>query len=326
MNILIPFQILVFVLVPLLVPRGVAAPAVAAEFTPAAFHAKLTAPPDRISYAGLPTAEPRSPEPIRKDPQNLGVAVSAKSALIIDRKTGAVLYAKEPEQVHSIASLSKLMTTLVVFDQGFVPSKKITIEAGDHRTGSIEYFLTGETVTARDLLYVALVGSSNTATAALARSTGLTAAEFAEKMNQKAKALGMDTATFSEPTGLDDQNRGSARDVARLAREAFQNPELAQAMTARSYAFSPAGDGNPLRTVKSTDELLGGILNQGAYKITAGKTGTLGVGTGYHVAVSVADDANREVIVVVLGSESNTARFTDAKALAVWAFDAYTWQ
>lgn len=78
--------------------------------------------------------------------------------------------------------------------------------------------------------------------------------------------------------------------------------------------------------MRSTDLLLGGMLNRGEYHIVGGKTGTLGVETGYHVALAVASDKkHRDILVVVLGSDSQIGRFQDAKALAVWSFDSYVW-
>jgi D-alanyl-D-alanine endopeptidase (penicillin-binding protein 7) len=282
---------------------------------------------------GLPLAEDRNPEPEqrgpslrKKDPQNLGVEVSAGSALVADRETGAMLFAKEPDRVHSVASLTKLMTALVVAGGNLEWDTPVRISAGDLRPGGIEYFLVGEEVTRRDLLHASLIGSSNTATAALARSSDLPPEEFVARMNRKAADLGMETARFVEPTGLDPGNRASARDLFLLARAAFGDPEIAKVVVKREHALTArSGARVRRRTVKSTDLLLGGMLNQGEYRIAGGKTGTLGAETGYHVAVAVTEEQGRSVLVVVLGSESNLARFQDAKALAVWAFDAYDW-
>jgi D-alanyl-D-alanine carboxypeptidase len=329
MNVLIPLQLLVFFVVPLLLPLAAVAPAEAKSEPLAAerLHAALVAPRGVLAaLPGLPPAGERR-EPVRKDPRNLGVTVSAKSALVVDRKSGAVLFTKGADAEHAIASLTKLMTALVVLDAAPDLSREITIQAGDRRGGGVEYFIPGETVTVKDLLYVSLVGSSNTATAALARSTGLSTEEFTRRMNAKAAALGLESSRFNDPTGLDDANRGTARDIAIMAGAAFANPEIAKVATTGEYSFKPKNSRTAgARTIKSTDLLLKSLLNQGDYRITGAKTGTLGAETGYHLAVAVAAGDGREVLVVVLGSDSDAARFEDAKALAYWAFDSYDWK
>jgi D-alanyl-D-alanine endopeptidase (penicillin-binding protein 7) len=327
MNILIPLQLLVFFFVPLMMPREVAAPAEAAEVMEAQeFHAILRRPPGNLAtLPGLPPALDRK-LPARKDPTDLGVQVGAKSAIVVDRRSGAILFSKDADRVHTIASLTKLMTAQVAIAIDQDLTKKYVIKESDHRGGSIEYFLTGETVTVKDLLYSSLVGSSNTATAALASSTGLTPEEFVAEMNAKAKDLQMTEAVFADPTGLDEGNHGTAKDVAILAQAAFGDPTIAKAATTAEYSFSPQGSkAKRERTVKSTDLLLGSQLNKGEYKIAGAKTGTLGVDTGYHLAIAIGNGDGHDVLVIVLGSETADARFVDAKSLAYWAFDAYEW-
>jgi D-alanyl-D-alanine carboxypeptidase len=327
MNLLLPLQLIVFFVIPLLAPRPAAAPAYAAEeLTVAELHQALIRPAGRLAAVpGLPSALPRR-EPWKKDPRDLGVVVSASGAMVLDRDSGAVLFAKDADSERPVASLTKLMTALVFLDTSPDLSKTIEIDPSDHRSGSIEYFISGEKVTLNDLLHASLVGSSNTATIALARSTGLAPEEFVKKMNEKARAIGMSNAVFVEPTGLEEGNRGSASEIAILASAAFANPVIAEAATTGVYTFAPIDAKlKTRRAIKSTDLLLNSLLNQGNYKIAGAKTGTLGEETGYHLAVAVKNSENRSLLTVVLGSESNQARFQDAKALTYWAFDSYEW-
>lgn len=328
MNILIPLQLLLFFIVPLAMPREVAAPAAAASEPMSAevLHATLRSPRGYLStLPGLPPSEERR-QPLRKDPNDLGVEVSARSAIVVDRGSGAILFEKESGEERTVASLTKLMTALVALDNLPDLSEEVAIEPGDHRGGSIEYFLTGERVTVKDLLYSSLVGSSNTATAALARAAGLGEEGFVAAMDAKAVELGMSGSKFADPTGLDPDNRSTARDIAILAQKAFGDDRIADAATSAEYSFLPVGSKSKKeRTVRSTDALLGSMLNKGEFRIAGAKTGTLGVETGYHLAIAVGNGAGHELLAVVLGSEDNQARFDDAKALAYWSFDAYEW-
>jgi D-alanyl-D-alanine endopeptidase (penicillin-binding protein 7) len=331
MQVLLLAQLVVLVFIPLLAPRAAAAPSTADSFaTAAALHHIATTPHTQLeAFASLPIAadRPLPVLPVRKDGRDLGPAVAATSAIVLDEKTGAVLFTKDADRSHAVASLSKLLTALVVADTAPDWQAVITIVPEDLRGGGIEYFLVGDRVTVKDLLYASLVASSNTATVALARSTGLTPDVFAARMNEQAAALGAIGASFVEPTGLSNQNHGSAKDVARIAHAAFFVPQIVDAASRESYALTVATSrGNRTRLVKSTDLLLKSILNAKPYRITGGKTGTLGEETGFHVALSVTDkEKNQTILVVVLGSDTQSGRFQDAKQLALWAFGAYDW-
>lgn len=281
-------------------------------------------PPARLVPAAAAVRPAGAPAKIRAE--SLGMAVTAKSAVVADAASGLVLFEKAPEDAHAIASLTKLMTALVVLESGVDVASRYEIRAADQRGGGIEHFVPGENVSVRDLWNAALVGSSNTATMALARSTGFTDEQFVARMNAKAHALGMAGARFTEPTGLDDANRANARDVLLLARAAFAMDDIRQTVIKEEIEVIPRNPKNrKRRIVKSTDQLLGTFLSRDPYAIRGGKTGSLGPDVGYHLAVAVAHERAQQVYVVVLGSESTAARFADAKALAVWAFDAWRW-
>lgn len=277
--------------------------------------------------AGLPAAAPSAPAaPTKVRPESLGVAVTAKSALVADAASGTLLFEKAAREPHAVASLTKLMTALVVLEEGVPFDQEATVTADDRRGGSIEWFVPGEVVTVGDLWHAALIGSSNTATVALARATGLSDTAFVERMNAKARSLGMEGAAFTEPTGLDEANRATAADVLLLVRAAFAMDPIRQAVVQEQYEVVPKNPKNrKRRIIGSTDRLLGSFLDQEPYAIRGGKTGSLGDAVGYHLALSVAHERTNQVYVVVLGSATPTTRFADAKALALWAFETYAW-
>ena len=138
-----------------------------------------------------------------------------KSAFVMDEDTENQLFAFNESEVRSIGSLTKLMTALVFLDTAPQWDKTVTIEAADGSQGRLNV-VEGEQVAVMDLFNVSLVSSSNNATMALARSTGLPLEEFVKKMNKKAADLGLKQTKFIEPTGLDQANQSTAREIARL--------------------------------------------------------------------------------------------------------------
>ncbi|TAK04973.1 D-alanyl-D-alanine carboxypeptidase [Patescibacteria group bacterium] len=289
----------------------------------AAPHVVAEAPARLVPAA--PAVRPAG-APTKVRAESLGMAVTAKSAVVADAASGLVLYEKAAGDAHAIASLTKLMTALVVLESGVDFDARYEIRTADQRGGGVEYFIPGEDVSVGDLWNAALVGSSNTATVALARSTGFTDEAFVARMNAKAQALGMMDARFTEPTGLDEANRATAQDVLLLARAAFAMDDIRQTVIKEEVEVVPANPKNRKRRIlKSTDQLLGTFLSREPYAIRGGKTGSLGDEVGYHLAIAVSHERTQQVYVVVLGSQSPATRFADAKALAVWAFDAWRW-
>ncbi len=290
----------------------------------AAPHA-LTGPPAKLVVAGpAPSAPPAAPHKVVAD--SLGVVVTAQSAIVADAASGAVLFTKAADEPHAIASLTKLMTALVVLESGMSFDKRVTLSGDDLRGGGVEYIVPGEDVSVSDLWHAALISSSNTATIALARATGLTDQEFVARMNDKARTLGMTDTVFTEPTGLDEGNRATAQDVLLLARTAFAMDPIRQTVVETAYEVIPRNPKNRKhRILKPTDQLLGTFLSRAPYAIRGGKTGSLGDAVGYHLAIAVAHEGSKQIYVVVLASQSPAARFADAKALAVWAFTTYAW-
>jgi D-alanyl-D-alanine carboxypeptidase len=276
----------------------------------------IAAESDRVA-ASVSAASPR-----KKDEGRIGVETSAKAAIAVDWDTGTVLYAKNAYEPLPIASITKLVSALVVLGEGMDPEAEVGILGGDMRPGGIQYIVPGERIRAKDLLNVSLVASSNDATAALARSTGLSSDAFVERMNALASDIGMTQAHFVEPTGLDSRNAATAQDVAVLIRHALDKQEVRDAVLRKKYAFTAASGLD--HVVGSTDELLGSFLDEPPYRFLGGKTGYLGE-AGYCFGAAAEDGSGHRVISVVLGAETRADRFTEVKNLLFWVFDVYAW-
>ena len=162
-------------------------------------------------------------------------ALSAESAILLDAQTGRVLYEKQADKQSLIASTTKIMTALVVCEQTNVldrvriPQEAVGIE------GSSMYLKAGEVMTVQELLYGLMLHSGNDAAVALAIYCGGTVEGFAELMNDKAHRLGMDDTHFVNPNGLDAPGHYStARDMAKLAAYAMENPIFSQTVSTRN--------------------------------------------------------------------------------------------
>lgn len=246
--------------------------------------------------------------------------LSAKAATVFDENTGQVLFQKDGYGRRPIASLTKLMSILIWFDINGNLDQEVEIKSDDYRDGSIPYFVAGDKVKTKDLLYAGLIASSNSAIAALVRSSGSTMDDFTRLMNEKAQKMGMKDTVFVEPTGLDSGNISTAIDLFILVRGAFRIPEISEATRLKSYSFAPQG--GVARFIKSTNWLLG---DNSGYKILGGKTGYIEE-SNYNLALEVGNKNNDNLIILVLGAPDAESRFSEAKKLFEWAYTSYIWE
>lgn len=256
--------------------------------------------------------------------ENIPFALDAEAAIVVDAKTGEILYEKNGEKELPIASITKLMTAKVVLDlepdwNKVMEYSKYDDDVTDY-AGKWEmsylYVDPGETLTINDLFYSALVGSANNATYALYRSTGLIRSHFVEVMNRKAKELGMANSHFSEPSGLDPKNTSTVRDLAKLGRKAFGSLKVLQATTSKKYSFSTINT-NEAHTISNKNKLLSRDLY-----ILGTKTGYL-YEAGKCIMAKAKNDFGDEVIIVTLGnfSENRDDYFDEAEQLINWGLD-----
>lgn len=262
--------------------------------------------------------------PRRVSSDSLGILTSADSALIIDERTWSVSFEKAASDVRPIASLTKLMSALVLLDEGLDMDAEVTVFKSDYRAGGIVNVFSGEIFTKQDLWMIGLIPSDNVAVTALVRSTGLTNDEFVAKMNAKAASLGMADTSFVEPTGIDSRNVSTARDVAKLVQEAMKHVEITDAVRRPSYSFE-AKNKKGVRRVVSTNILLKSFVNEQPYQVLGGKTGFTNE-AGYCLSVLVDGPSESDnVIVVLLGADSTEDRFQEVKGLVDWTYANFEW-
>lgn len=255
--------------------------------------------------------------PHKIDSDSYGVNLSAVSAIVMDKNTGAILWQKNADEVRSIASITKLMTGLVFLEHNPGWSELVTMVTEDEAHGDAPEILRGEQVTVKNLFYTALIASDNNAIQALVRSTGLSKERFVALMNTKAQELKLTNTKFVDVTGLAEGNQSTAREVLSLAKIAFSQEDIIKAAQLPEYNFT-ATSGKAHR-VFSTNRLFNSYLN-----IKAGKTGYIEA-AGYCVVSEVADKDNNRIIGVVLGSDSNDNRFKDLKILTGWILENFNW-
>jgi D-alanyl-D-alanine endopeptidase (penicillin-binding protein 7) len=239
-----------------------------------------------------------------------GGVVWARNAIVLDPLTGAVLYEKNAGASAPIASLTKLMTAIVLLEQGPDLERVVVVTGRELSGGGHTQLKRGEQVRMRDLRHMSLMCSDNVATRVLVRESGLDADNFLARMNRKAVELGLARTRFVEFTGLDERNVSTAADIARLLRAAAENPTIHEISTMRGHDFVGLSEMSRPRPhhVSNTNRLL-----YGRYDIKGGKTGFINE-AGYCLATWIRTD-RRDMIAVVLGAPTNATRFADVVRL-----------
>lgn len=257
----------------------------------------------------------------RKKEGTSDVNLIASSGAVLLVKDNSFLYEKNSAFKQPIASITKLMTVLVFLDHNPGFDSEYVITPSDNIAGGKNNLFTGETITIRDVWHTALIASDNGATMALVHATGLSEKDFVGEMNSKAKKLGLFDTNFSEPTGLSNRNVSTARDIARLAKEALAHEEIRKTTTIKDYSFKTK-EGRD-KKIGSTDYLLYSDSGD-KIDILGGKTGYTEE-AGYCFVGKFANDGKDEIISVVLNSNGKNDRFKETKTLVNWIFDNYTW-
>ena len=257
-------------------------------------------------------------------------AILAETGVLIDAKTGQVLYDKNMNEQREPASTTKVMTALLALENLDLDTT-VTIDAETPFTeGSRVYLLEGEQVTVEQLMYALLLESANDAAVALAKQISGSIPAFAEKMNAKAKELGAKNTNFVNPNGLHEEGHlASAFDLAMIAKEAMNNQEFRKLVTTYRYII-PATNKQDTRYLYNTNRLIydektkvmvDGIMRPAKYD------GATGIKTGYtsHAGgclIAGAKRGNTELIAVVMKS-TDDGRFADAIALLDYGFANY---
>lgn len=285
--------------------RGARSKKVAGEETAIA-GSKASHQPPATSY------ELRAPHRLPDSPPM--ATISAQAAYVIDGETETVLYEKNAEMRLPMASLTKVMTAVVVLDQyrldEVVTVPEVCTQLPPFKMGLVP----GEKISVEALLYGMLVSSGSDAACALSHHFE---GDFLTLMNQKAEELGLVQTHFENEVGLDGENGNhlsTARDLVKLSQMALKNGVFRKIVGTRQVSVSDIGQGR-WHNLSSTNKLLFTL------------PGTTGIKTGYTaqakgcLAVSYERDG-REIIGVILGSED---RFSEMQKILNWIFKVYTW-
>ncbi len=247
------------------------------------------------------------------------VSLRSGSALVVDEGTGRVLLSKNADTTRPIASLTKLMTAAVILDAHQPMDQMIEITDADIDTlkWSASRLRPGTTLSREELLKLALMSSENRAAHALARNYPGGLAAFIPAMNAKARALGMLSTRYAEPTGLSPQNESTAHDLALLVKAAYHYPLI------RDFSTHPESEvdvGQRTLQFRNTDHL---VFNRG-WDILLQKTGY--INEAGHCLVLQTKFEGRRVIVVLLDAWGKYSHFGDAQRIRTWlqakGFDA----
>jgi D-alanyl-D-alanine endopeptidase (penicillin-binding protein 7) len=241
------------------------------------------------------------------DPLNLRSSV----ALAIDLQTGESLYEKNAEAVLPIASITKVMTAMVVLDAGLPMDEVLVITEADRDTErhSGSRLPIGSKLTRAEMIHLALMSSENRAAHALGRHFPGGMPAFVAAMNAKAQAIGMADSRFADPTGLSSDNASNARDLARLVRAATRYPAIREYSTSTQTTVDTGYRRVAFRTTNR-------LVDKPGWHVGMQKTGY--ISEAGKCLVMLAEIEGRRVIVVLLDASESNARYADAQRLRNW--------
>jgi D-alanyl-D-alanine endopeptidase (penicillin-binding protein 7) len=243
------------------------------------------------------------------DPGRL--ALYSASALVIDQNTGQSLLEKQPDTVTPIASISKLMTAMVVLDAKLDLQELVSIgnEDVDGLKGTRSRLPVGTSMTRETAMLLALMSSENRAANSLGRHYPGGLPAFVQAMNKKALALGMTNSRFEEPTGLSSNNVSTAHDLARMVAAAARYPEI--------RAFSTTSEARVDLNGRLTDfHNTNALVRSDTWEIGVSKTGY--ISEAGRCLVMQARVADKPVVIVLLDSVGKMTRVGDANRIKRW--------
>jgi D-alanyl-D-alanine endopeptidase (penicillin-binding protein 7) len=266
-------------------------------------HLSLAGPPALAAGSGA-RAHPAS---AKTD----GPGLRSNSALVLDVSHSSVLYSRNPDAPQPIASITKLMTSLVVADAGQPLDEVLEITKDDRSIGKGAYsrLAYGTKLTRGDLMHLALMSSENRAAHALGRNYPGGLPAFVRAMNKKAAALGMTRSHFVDPAGLSSDNVASPRDLARLVAAAAENPTIRAYSTDHAHAVKV---GRQMLEFRNTNTL----VSNPTWNIIVQKTGYISEAGQCLVMQAVIE--GRTVVMVLLNSFGKYTRVADARRIRRW--------
>jgi serine-type D-Ala-D-Ala endopeptidase (penicillin-binding protein 7) len=239
------------------------------------------------------------------------LALRSSVAYVVDQNTGESLFDKNSRAVVPIASITKLMTSMVVLDSKAPLTEQIEVtdEDRDYIKNTGSRLAVGSVLSREDMLHIALMASENRAAAALSRYFPGGRPAFLAAMNAKAKQLGMTDTHFESPSGLTSENVSSARDLVKMVNAAYQYPMIREFSTDRSYEVYT---GKRSIAYNSTNAL----VRNPTWDIGLQKTGF--INEAGECMVMQTTIHGRPMIVVLLDSSGKYTRFADATRLRNW--------
>lgn len=242
-----------------------------------------------------------------------GLALHSQVALVMDERDGVLLYGRAIDMPRPIASLTKLMTALVILESDLPLDETIAItnDDRDRIKGSQSRLHIGAILTREDLLRAALIASDNRAAAALGRTATGGTETFIETMNAKALALGMNNTHFADTSGLNSRNISTARDLLKLLDAARAQPRLHSITTSSEHWVTDLVTGREIGLLNTNR-----LVRRDNWDIDLSKTGyTADAGNCLVMRVTVA---GRPLSIVLLNSWGKASKYGDAQRIRDW--------
>lgn len=306
------------------------APVPSADSTHAPASVQMFAPVEYADAAAIPFGEPLaqwSPPPWFPATPDLeavaqidapgprhGPSVRSRSAFVFDLDAGEVLFEKNADEVRPVASITKLVSALTLMSTGADLETALCVDARLYpsRNGARSRLSTGDCVTGWDVLGAALVASDNRAAYGLAAVADLDMDDFVARMNEVSADLGMTHSSWSDPSGLEDENLSTARDIARATVAVASHPVLSLVASAPFWDLNRT-NGKGVRRLFSTDHLAG----REDIEIEAAKTGYTDTAR-YCFTTALRDSRGHRLVISLLGAEGKQTRWADVERILNW--------
>jgi D-alanyl-D-alanine endopeptidase (penicillin-binding protein 7) len=271
-----------------------------------------------VAFAPALAAEDASGPGLRKvhfSAKPAALRLRSGAVLVVAQDSGEPLFAKNVDQIMPIASITKLMTAMVVLDSGLPLLESIEIDKSDidRRKGSRSKLKVGTTLMRAEMLKLALMASENRAAAALARNFPGGTEAFVVAMNQKAAELGMVNSHFEDPTGLTPDNVSTAEDLAKMVAAAHTYPLIREYTTSDSFKIE-SEDRRRRRLLSYVNS--NRLIKSRQWDIGLSKTGY--ISEAGRCLVMQAMIADKPVIIVLLDSWGKLSRIADANRIKRW--------
>ncbi len=243
-----------------------------------------------------------------------GPSVRARAAFVFDVDAGRVLFEKNADEIRPVASITKLVSALTLMSLEPDLERELCIGAEQYptRSGARSRLSTGDCTTGWDVLGAALVASDNRAAYSLAAAGGVGVDAFVDRMTEVSHTLGMSHSSWSDPSGLEDENLSTARDIARATLAVATHPVLSPVASAPFWDLHRSNR-RSIRRLGSTDRLIG----RDDLLIEAAKTGYTDTAR-YCFTTMVTTDDGRRLVITLLGADGKLTRWADVGRVLSW--------